>query len=116
MITAARTNWVFLRILGAVYLVAFWSLAVQVTGLIGANGILPAHTYMDGARAFVAAEHIGIDRYRLLPTLCWIGASDAFLRALCIGGVVLAALLAAGLVPAIVLPLLWVDYLSLSAV
>src|SRR5205814_4210539 len=56
------------------------------------------------------------DRYRLLATLCWIDASDAFLRALSIGGVVLAVLLAAGLVPAIVLPLLWMDYLSLSAV
>ena len=115
-LSAARANWIFLRILGVVYVVAFGSLAVQVVGLIGANGILPAHAYMDGARAFVAAQHIGIDRYRLLPTLCWIDASDAFLRALSIGGVVLAVLLAAGLVPAIVLPLLWVDYLSLSAV
>jgi len=115
-ITAARANWVFLRVLGLVYVAAFWSLAAQVTGLIGANGILPAHAYMDGARAFVAAEHVGIDRYRLLPTLCWIDASDGFLRALCFAGVVLGGLLAIGVLPSLALPLLWLDYLSLSAV
>jgi len=115
-LSAARANFIFLRILGIVYVAAFGSLAVQVAGLIGADGILPAHAYMDGARAFVASQHVGIDRYRLLPTLCWISASDAFLRALCIAGVALGALLTAGLAPAIVLPLLWFDYLSLSAV
>ncbi len=114
--TDARANWLFLRLLGVVYVAAFWSLAVQVTGLIGAEGILPARAYMDAARAFVAEQHIGIDRYRLLPTLCWISASDGFLRALCVAGAVLGALLAAGILPALVVPLLWLDYLSLSAV
>jgi lipase maturation factor 1 len=114
--TTARANWLFLRILGIVYVIAFWSLSVQVIGLIGADGILPARAYMDSARAFVVAEHIGADRFRLLPTLCWISASDAFLRGLTVSGIALGVLLVAGVAPAIVLPLLWVDYLSLSAV
>ena len=114
--TAARANWTFLRLLGFVYVVAFWSLSRQVAGLIGSEGILPAHAYMDSARAFVAAQHIGLDRYRLLPTLCWISASDVFLRALTVAGVGLGALLMAGVLPAVVLPLLWIDYLSLSVV
>jgi hypothetical protein len=105
-----------LRLLGVVYLVAFWSLATQIVGLIGHDGILPAAEYMDRARAFVAAENIGLDRYRLLPTVCWLGASDAVLRALCLGGVALAALLVIGILPVVVLPLLWIDYLSLSVV
>ena len=33
--------WLFLRLLGAVYVIAFLSLAVQVEGLIGSKGILP---------------------------------------------------------------------------
>jgi len=114
--TPARANWLFLRLLGLVYVIAFLSLMVQVTGLIGAHGILPARAYMDAARAFVASEHIGIDRYRLLPTLCWIDASDQFLRALCLAGAVLGVLLAIGVLPALAAPLLWIDYLSLSAV
>src|SRR6185436_6488295 len=87
-----------------------------IVGLIGHDGILPADEYMDRARAFVAAENIGLDRYRLLPTVCWLGASDAVLRALCLGGVALAALLVIGILPIVVLPLLWIDYLSLSVV
>ena len=114
--TAARANWAFLRLLGFVYVVAFWSLSRQVTGLIGAEGILPAHAYMDSARAFVAAQQIGIDRYRLLPTLCWISASDGVLRGLTFAGIGLGALVVAGVLPAVVLPLLWIDYLSLSVV
>jgi hypothetical protein len=112
----ATARWWFFRLLGVAYLAAFWSLATQIVGLIGHDGILPATEYMDRARAFVAAEHIGLDRFRLLPTLCWFGTSDAVLRSMCLGGVVLAALLVIGLVPAVVLPLLWIDYLSLSVV
>jgi len=34
-------RWWFLRGLGLVYLSAFWSMATQIEGLIGVNGILP---------------------------------------------------------------------------
>ena len=37
-----RSRWLFLRLLGAVYLIAFVSLAVQITGLVGEHGLLPA--------------------------------------------------------------------------
>jgi hypothetical protein len=114
--TTARANWIFLRVLGLVYVVAFWSLSRQIDGLIGSTGILPAHAYMDSARMFVAAEHSGFDRFRLLPTLCWISASDPFLRGLTFVGIALGALLFAGVLPAVVLPLLWIDYLSLAVV
>src|SRR5471032_1190617 len=77
--TYARARWAFLRLLGVIYLAAFWSLATQIVGLVGHDGILPARLYMEGARAFVAAEHIGLDRFRVLPTLCWLSTSDAFL-------------------------------------
>src|SRR5258706_9990840 len=38
-------DWLFIRLLGLIYLVAFASLAVQITGLIGSHGILPAGDY-----------------------------------------------------------------------
>src|SRR5215468_4201722 len=114
--TAARANWLFLPLLGLVYVVAFWSLSVQIVGLIGADGILPAPAYLASARAFVLAEHVGVDRFRILPTLCWIGTSDAFLRGLAWSGVALGLLLVAGVLPTLVLALLWLDYLSLSVV
>src|SRR5262245_17937642 len=114
--THAYAGWIFLRLLGVVYLLAFWSLSTQILGLVGRDGILPAAAYMDSARTWAAANDVGLDRFRILPTLAWISASDVFLRALCLTGVGLAALLVAGIAPVVTLPLLWVDYLSLSVI
>jgi len=114
--TYATAAWLFLRLLGVIYFTAFGSLAVQVVGLVGHDGILPARLYMDGARAFVASEGIGIDRYRLLPTLGWISTGDAFLRACCYAGAALSILLVLGVAPVVVLAVVWFDYLSLSIV
>jgi hypothetical protein len=109
--TYARATWLFLRLLGIVYLIAFWSLGDQILGLSGHDGILPADRYMAGARALP-----GLSRFWLLPTVAWVSASDASLQAMCLGGGALAALLVAGILPAVVLPLLWLIYLSLSVV
>lgn len=109
--TYARATWLFLRVLGLVYLIAFWSLGVQIRGLVGHDGILPADQYMAGARVLT-----GLSRFWRLPTLAWVSTSDGFLQGLCISGGALAALLVAGILPAAVLPLLWLIYLSLSIV
>src|ERR1700704_3534532 len=109
--TYARATWLFLRVLGLVYLMAFGSLGVQIRGLVGHDGILPADQYMAGARALT-----GLSRFWRLPTLAWVSTSDGFLQGLCISGGALAALLVAGILPSAVLPLLWLIYLSLSIV
>jgi hypothetical protein len=114
--TYARATSVFLRLLGLVYVLAFASLAAQIVGLAGHDGILPARLYMAAARSFAASEQLGVDRFRILPTLCWIGTSDLFLQGLCLAGAALGALLAAGIAPIAILPILWLDYLSLTVV
>src|SRR6185436_18997047 len=45
--THLLVRWLFLRLLGVTYLTAFLSLHAQLPGLIGSNGIVPAHTIMD---------------------------------------------------------------------
>jgi hypothetical protein len=110
-VTYARATWLFLRLLGLVYLIAFWSAGTQILGLVGHNGILPADQYM---KALSAIQ--GVNRFWIFPTLTWISASDASLRTLCIGGVILSLLLMVGVLPPLVLPLLWLFYLSLSVV
>ena len=102
------SRWIFLRLLGLTYLVAFASLATQVVGLIGADGILPAADYFD--RLF---DTFGTEAYCASPSLLWLSSSDLSFRVLCGAGTVLSGLLAAGVAPAVVLPLLWVCYLSL---
>ena len=94
MPTHSLARWLFLRALGAVYLVAFLSLWVQVAGLIGSRGILPAASFLDwvGART-------GPERYRVLPTLFWLSPTDGGLHLLCGGGVALSLLLILGIAP-----------------
>ena len=106
----------FLKALGLVYLIAFLSLWVQLMGLIGSGGILPANLTMFGLRQEVNAAHVGWTRYLAAPTLCWISASDGFLKFQCGAGVALAVLLILGIAPAPCLFLLWLIYLSLSVV
>jgi hypothetical protein len=112
----ARSTWVFLRLLGVAYLSAFWSLGIQVQGLIGEHGILPASELMAAARRHAGPQGPAFANILALPTLCWIDASDATLVSLCAVGAVLSLVLIAGFAGALVLPSLWLLYLSLSTV
>ena len=105
-----QTRGLLLRGMGLAYLSAFGSLAVQVDGLIGERGILPAAELFGQARQVLGAS---LTRFWLVPSLLWIDASDRMLHFLCWGGVVLAAALTVGLLPGVVAGLLWVFYLSL---
>jgi len=109
-------RWVFLRSLGLIYLIAFVSLWSQIIGLVGSNGIQPASSAMAALHLQADAQRLGLDRYHLVPTLCWFNASDGFLKLQCAAGATLAILLIVGLAPAPCLFLLWLIYLSLSTV
>jgi predicted DCC family thiol-disulfide oxidoreductase YuxK len=109
-------RWLFLRALGLVYFFAFISLWTQVGGLMGHNGLLPADQYMAAAKQQCDENGIGLERFHLLPTLCWLDASDASLNAQCVAGTVLSVALMAGLAPVPCLALLWLLFLSLVVV
>src|SRR5579883_2358201 len=102
-----------LRGLGMAYLAGFGSLAVQLDGLIGSRGILPAAEYL---RFIGRRLGTGAWTYWQFPTLLWFGASDRALHALCWGGLALAGLVIAGILPGPCLALLWLFYLSLAVV
>jgi lipase maturation factor 1 len=110
------TRWLFLRLLGVIYLIAFVSLGTQISGLVGHNGILPADRFMAAVGQQCDRQGIALDRYYLLPTLCWFNASDGFLHFQCAAGSALAALLILGIAPVPCLALLWLLYLSLATV
>ncbi len=105
------SRWLFLRMLGFIYLIAFWSLWQQVDGLIGSNGILPAETYIKAIW-----DKLGVVGIWTYPTLCWIKADTVFLHFLCVAGIFLSGLLILGVLPVFSLAGLWVLYLSLSTV
>jgi hypothetical protein len=87
-------RWLFLRLLGLVYLVAFASLWWQVEGLVGADGILPVADFLERVRANTGAE-----RYWQVPTLLWLGHGDLALHLLCGSGVLLSLALVVGIAP-----------------
>jgi len=104
-------QWIFLRALAITYAIAFGSLAVQVKGLIGSQGILPAGDFFDS----VAAQLPGAP-FLVVPSIFWLGASDSLLHSSCWIGCGLACLLALGMVRGVPerigLAILWALYLS----
>jgi predicted DCC family thiol-disulfide oxidoreductase YuxK len=110
------TRWIFLRALGAIYLFAFISLWTQIGGLIGHDGIVPTDQFMSAVKQQFDAHGLGLERFHLLPTLCWFDSSDTFLNIQCAAGTLFAILLIAGIAPAPCLALLWLIYLSLATV
>jgi hypothetical protein len=99
---------VYLRLLGVVLLAAFLSLLVQVRGLIGERGILPAVALFSWGR-----QALGPERLWQMPSVLWLSASDGALVAACALGAGLALLLTLGWVPRWALLGVWALYLSL---
>jgi lipase maturation factor 1 len=105
------SRWVFLRLLGLVYVIAFLSLRVQVVGLIGAHGILPVGNFLQAVQ-----RDFGSEAHRLFPTLAWISSSDAALKLLCSFGALFGLLVMLGIGTGPALAAAWVCYLSLATV
>jgi predicted DCC family thiol-disulfide oxidoreductase YuxK len=101
-------SFVFLRLLGLIYLSAFVSFGVQALGLIGSHGILPVADLVEriGGSA-------GIERLFAMPMLFWINASDLAIRLVCWGGAGFSLLLLFNLLPRVSLLALYALYLSL---
>jgi predicted DCC family thiol-disulfide oxidoreductase YuxK len=105
------SRWIFLKGLALVYLAAFVSLLVQVDGLIGPAGILPAERYLEAAHG-----QVGSAAYYLLPTLAWLHPGGAMPEVLCAAGALLSLMLLAGFLPRAALAGLWALYLSVTVI
>jgi predicted DCC family thiol-disulfide oxidoreductase YuxK len=105
-----QVQWLFLKMLGAIYGAAFLSLAFQITGLIGSKGILPLGVYLSRA-----SEALGLSRYWDLPTVFWLNSSDLALKLVCAAGVASAIMVVAGIFQRAALVVCWALYLSLTA-
>ena len=102
-------GWLFLKLLALIYFAAFLSLAVQIDGLVGPDGILPFGELLDHLRS---RQELWV--WLNMPTLFWIDSSDAALQGAAIAGCVMSALLFLGVAPRLSLILLFLLYLSLT--
>ena len=105
---AAR--WLFLRALGLIFFSAFYSLAFQIRGLIGPNGILPARGYLAQV-----ARVLGSARFWYAPTVFWWSSSDRFLMVVVIAGMVASLLLVLNFCPRGMLVVCLAAFLSFIA-
>ncbi len=103
------TRFVILRLLGLVYLVAFLVAANQILPLAGSHGLLPADAFFDRGRETLGSNAAGFAR---LPSIFWLGHSDAAFIAAAWLGVALSAVVLAGYANAILMAALWALYLS----
>jgi len=98
----------FFRCLGVIYAIAFVSLAVQITGLVGAHGILPAARFLAAV-----SEAYGGWAWLRVPTIFLWRASDIFLRLACVAGAVASLGIILGFARRAALVVAFVLYLSL---
>ena len=98
----------FLKLLAIIYFFAFLSMAVQITGLVGPNGILPFEISLNN----FYQQH-GVSAWFKMPTLFWFSASNLALHTVTILGCVFSVLLLLGRWQRLSLVALFVLYLSL---
>src|SRR5947209_2949111 len=86
-------RFLWLRALGLLFFSAFFSLAFQIQGLIGPRGILPASDF------FEALGRPSPSALWQVPSLLWLGSSNAALAALVWGGLIASILLVVNVWP-----------------
>ena len=104
------TRFVILRLLGAIYAVAFLVAAQQLIPLIGERGLTPVGAFLEGVRGHFGSTS---SAFAAAPSLFWLGHSDAALTLVAWVGFILACVVMAGYANALLMGALWALYLSI---
>ncbi|MBE7211738.1 MAG: lipase maturation factor family protein [Gluconacetobacter diazotrophicus] len=104
------TRFVLLRLLGVVYAVAFLVAANQLLPLIGSDGLTPVGLFLDRVRQAVGSDFAGFLR---LPSVFWLGHSDAALLTVSWVGFALSIVVVAGFANSLLMAILWALYMSI---
>lgn len=100
-----------LRLIGVVFLIAFWSLRDQIVLLVGQGGLIPFQPALETFHA-----KAGSLAYVIAPTLTWLNGSDQFLRGLCTAGAIAAVFVMLDILTVPALIVCYACYLSLFTV
>jgi lipase maturation factor 1 len=101
-------RWLFLRALGLIFFSAFYSLAFQALGLIGADGLLPAGKYLQA----VTHSFSGAWRFWYAPTLFWVRSGDRAIETLVWIGLLASVLLVLNVWPRAMIAVCTIVFLS----
>ncbi|MES1159407.1 MAG: lipase maturation factor family protein [Bacteroidota bacterium] len=103
------TRFLILRLLGAIYAVAFLAVINQIIPLIGANGLLPAGIFLKHITEMLGSPGAGFVR---LPSIFWFVHSDTALLTAAWIGFLLSCMVLAGFANAPLMGILWLLYMS----
>jgi len=102
------TRWLYLRLLGLIYLSAFGSYAFQIIGENGSHGVQPTQDLLT-----TVYQNYGWEGFWIYPTVTWINCSDLALQIITWGGSALSLLVILGVATAPTLLILTILWLSL---
>ena len=100
----------FGAVLAGTWLIAWWSLGIQILALYGRDGLLPAHDF------FVDALARGTPTAAQAPSVLWLAHGDRSMLALVVGGLAAASASLLGLWPRRALALCAALYMSVAAI
>lgn len=112
----ALLQFLFLRGIGLIYLIAFLSLIPEMMGLFGAQGVMPIAGYTQMVEEALSQSGQSLMRFWYVPSVFWLGQSDIFILGVLWAGVVAALLLVLNIAPAITAAICFFLYLSICAV
>ncbi|MCB1114066.1 MAG: lipase maturation factor family protein [Chlamydiia bacterium] len=99
----------FLRVIGVIYFIAFFSLWRELFALYGDKGIVPIKEAME--RLKLAKYH-----FFKVPTLFWLGSSNRMIQGLVFAGMALSVFVVLDVLTPFSLFFLWLIYLSFTNV
>jgi len=102
------TRFVILRLLGAIYAIAFLVAINQIIPLIGSDGLTPLNIYLKRVSTVLGRDG-GFIR---LPSIFWIWHSDTALITVAWTGFLISLIVLAGYANALMLAVLWFLYMS----
>lgn len=105
-------RWLHLRLLGAIFAVAFLGLSREILGLIGPEGILPAGELLGE----IDRASGPLQKLHRAPTLLWLDAGPGALKALCWGGLAASVLLILNVCPRLSVFGCWALFASFASV
>jgi hypothetical protein len=103
------TRFMILRLLGAMYAIAFLVAINQIIPLIGNDGLTPIGIYISRLKEMLGSNAAGFWR---LPSVFWFSHSDGTLLGVAWIGFILSLIVLAGYANAIMLGVLWFLYMS----
>lgn len=101
----------FLRLLGFIYFVVYFSFVFQIKGLLSSKGILPIGRYLSAVK-----QSLGKRAYYVLPTLFWFNHSDKSLIGAVWSGLLFSILVMLNIFSPLMLLLLYFLHLSIVSV